>query len=165
MERFQYWAKPTSALDDRKNCRRCRRRYIPTYSYRHHCWKSQTNCQVSADSVRAEIPEVVSIDRDDQAVCGSHGTLRVDTEGGVGVWETINTIQLIQLIWSMKYYRWRLWGPHQSVGISNINNNIVSWLQVGPTSAIFSIIFLTIRVPCFQGSLPPTVLPPALKVF
>ena len=35
---------------------------------------------------RPEIPEVVSIDRDDQAVSGSHGTLRVDTEGGVGIW-------------------------------------------------------------------------------
>ena len=35
---------------------------------------------------RSEIPEVVSIDRDDQAVSSSHGTLRVDTEGGVGVW-------------------------------------------------------------------------------
>ena len=60
--------------------------------------KSDQLSSLSADLVRAEIPEVVSIDRDDQAVCGSHGTLRVDTEGGVGVWETINTIQLIQLI-------------------------------------------------------------------
>ena len=41
---------------------------------------------VKSSNFGPKIPEVVSIDGDDEAVSGSNGTLRVNTEGGVGVW-------------------------------------------------------------------------------